>query len=322
MTEQQFDVFLAHSSKDKPLIRRVYRKLADLGLRPWLDEEEIAPGTQFQDQIQQAIGRIKTAAIFFGPEGLGRWQALELKSFINQCVRRGVPVIPVLLPGVEEVPEELIFLQEFHAVSFQDSIEDEKALFSLEWGITGRKPTRPYGTPQTSNNVYAVQPHAAEDDLRSEKGIDYHNLRDLLKAGQWRDADKETYRLMITTVGKKERRWFDRKDLEEFPCEDLRTLDQLWVKYSNGKFGFSVQKRIWQDCGSPMTSGKEWDDFCVRVGWQDPTTGRYAGRYVSDNELQCDPSFSYFGELPTKYVVCGFVLEVEGLVSLLSRRDL
>ncbi len=142
MTEQQFDVFLAHSSKDKPLIRRIYCKLADLGLRPWLDEEEIAPGTKFQDEIQQAIGRIKTAAIFFGPDGLGRWQALELKSFISQCVNRDIPIIPVLLPEVEEIPEALIFLQEFHAVSFQDSIEDEKALFSLEWGITRRKPTR------------------------------------------------------------------------------------------------------------------------------------------------------------------------------------
>ncbi len=33
MTEQPFDVFLAHSSKDKPLIRHVYRQLESLGLR-------------------------------------------------------------------------------------------------------------------------------------------------------------------------------------------------------------------------------------------------------------------------------------------------
>lgn len=142
MTEQQFDVFLAHSSKDKPLIRRIYRKLVELGIRPWLDEEEIAPGTKFQDEIQQAIGRIKTVAIFFGQDGLGRWQALELKSFISQCVRRDIPVIPVLLPGVEDIPQELIFLQEFHAVLFRDGIEDESALCSLEWGITGQKPIR------------------------------------------------------------------------------------------------------------------------------------------------------------------------------------
>jgi hypothetical protein len=31
--------------------------------------------------------------------------------------------IPVLLPGVEKIPEKLLFLREFHAVSFRDSLE-------------------------------------------------------------------------------------------------------------------------------------------------------------------------------------------------------
>ena len=139
---EQFDVFLAHSSKDKPLIRQIYRQLQKRGIEPWLDEEQIVPGTQFQDEIQQAIGQIKTAAIFIGQEGLGRWQALELKSFINECVERGIPVIPVLLPGVEQIPENLIFLKNFHAVFFGTSIDDEKALFQLEWGITRIKPNK------------------------------------------------------------------------------------------------------------------------------------------------------------------------------------
>ncbi|CCQ59603.1 GUN4 domain-containing protein, partial [Crocosphaera watsonii] len=34
---------------------------------------------------------------------------------------------------------------------------------------------------------------------------------------------------------------------DNFPCEDLRIIDQLWVKYSNGQFGFSVQKQIYMD---------------------------------------------------------------------------
>ncbi|WP_026072470.1 GUN4 domain-containing protein [Nodosilinea nodulosa] len=304
MTEQQFDVFLAHSSKDKPLIRRIYRKLADLGLHPWLDEEEIVPGTKFQDEIQQAIGRIKTAAIFFGHGGLGRWQALELRSFISQCVKRDIPIIPVLLPGVEEIPEELIFLQEFHAVSFQDSIEDEKALYFLEWGITQRRPTRQYGTSQTSSDTSGQRPagsappisppvalpSAPEDDLSSEKGIDYRNLRDLLKAGQWREADSETYEKMILAVGKKSGDWFTSDELLNFPCTDLLTIDRLWVKYSHGKFGFSVQKKIYVDCGAKLDGkypgDKIWQEFCDRVGW------RKAGNYLSYKDLQANPSLS------------------------------
>ncbi|WP_425335064.1 GUN4 domain-containing protein [Nostoc punctiforme] len=50
--------------------------------------------------------------------------------------------------------------------------------------------------------------------------------------------------------------------MDNFPCTDLRTIDQLWVKYSNGRFGFSVQKRIWESVG------KDYEKFGDRVGWR------------------------------------------------------
>ena len=39
-----------------------------------------------------------------------------------------------------------------------------------------------------------------EDVLKSEKGIDYSKLRDLLKAGDWKAANYETYRCMLRAV--------------------------------------------------------------------------------------------------------------------------
>ncbi len=45
---------------------------------------------------------------------------------------------------------------------------------------------------------------AEEDDLSSEKGIDYTKLRDLLAAKNWKEADTETYRVMIQAVGKED----------------------------------------------------------------------------------------------------------------------
>lgn len=122
----------------------------------------------------------------------------------------------------------------------------------------------------------------------------YGELEKLLQAGEWEAADKETYRLMITTVGKEEGQWFDLEDFTNFPCEDLRTIDRLWVDASNGHFGFSVQKKIWQECGSPKFSGKDWDRFCVKVGWQDSK----ATSYVSYSDLLKNPSLSPVGELP------------------------
>jgi hypothetical protein len=114
-------------------------------LKAWLDKEQIPPGRWFQDVIQAAIPNVKSAAIFIGQQGLGRWQALELRSFISQCVENGIPVIPVLLPGVDSFPDTLPFLKELNGIRFS-RVDDEDALDSLEWGIRGTHP-RDAGTP-------------------------------------------------------------------------------------------------------------------------------------------------------------------------------
>ena len=135
----QFDVFLAHNSQDKPLIRQLHSQLTSRGIRPWLDVDDMAVGTLFQDGIQQAITQIKSAAICIGQNGLGRWQKLELKALVTQCVERNIPVIPVLLPGVTDIPSDLPFLREFHGVTFP-SITDQKALDALQRGIENANP--------------------------------------------------------------------------------------------------------------------------------------------------------------------------------------
>ncbi len=101
----EFDVFLAHNSLDKPQVRKISAKLRERGLKPWLDEEQIPPGKLFQDEIQKAIPKIKSAAMIIGSQGLGNWQTLELKTLISQFVNRKIPVIPVLLVGVNKIPD-------------------------------------------------------------------------------------------------------------------------------------------------------------------------------------------------------------------------
>jgi len=139
MTEQLFDVFLAHNSVDKPQVRAIATKLREQGIKPWLDEEQIPPGMSFQDEIQKAIPLIKSAAIIIGTQGLGKWQIMELRSLITKFVDRKIPVIPVLLPGVDNIPGDLLFLQELNWVKFEQ-IDDPTAFYRLEWGITQVKP--------------------------------------------------------------------------------------------------------------------------------------------------------------------------------------
>jgi len=117
-------------------------------------------------------------------------------------------------------------------------------------------------------------------DNSVSSNVDYTNLRDLLAAKKWKEADQETEKVMERVIlkiamGLEEENWLDLDEEEKlhiigkFPCEDLRTIDQLWVKYSNGHFGFSVQKRIYQSLGETSEyDGEVWERFGNRVGWR------------------------------------------------------
>ncbi|MCB9354575.1 MAG: toll/interleukin-1 receptor domain-containing protein [Lewinellaceae bacterium] len=48
-------IFLAHASEDKIAVRKLYRKLKENGLEPWLDEENLHPGVRWDDEIKKAI---------------------------------------------------------------------------------------------------------------------------------------------------------------------------------------------------------------------------------------------------------------------------
>lgn len=98
--------------------------------------------------------------------------------------------------------------------------------------------------------------------------IDYANLRSLLIAQQWAEADIETDRLMVKIAGREAEGYLDFKQIESFPISELKTIDSLWTQYSKDRFGFSVQQRIYQSLGGNDTYNEEiWEQFGDRIGW-------------------------------------------------------
>ncbi|WP_293366642.1 GUN4 domain-containing protein [Microcoleus sp. CAWBG50] len=239
--QREFDVFLAHNSQDKPLVRGIANELKQRDIKPWLDEEQIPPGRSFQEVIQQAVPNVSSAAIFIGVAGLGNWQAMELRILISQCVEADIPVIPVLLPGVETIPEPLIFLKQLNWVRFNTEMDDN-ALDNLEWGITGRKP----------------DPTSRIEQKYSELSV---RLALLLEAGRWREANEETRKIILKVAGQEKEGYLTDEKIQQFPSQFLRHIDILWNGYSSGKFGFNIQKRIMRE------SKKDPKVFGQRVGW-------------------------------------------------------
>ncbi len=134
--------------------------------------------------------------------------------------------------------------------------------------------------------------------------MNYATLSDLLAAREWKEADIETSRAMLQAANREKQGWFRLQDLRNFSCEDLRIIDQLWRKYSQGKFGFRVQKEIWQSNGSPTFDSpiENWRKFYIEVGWKTEESGIESGAgYLRYDDLGGfkDVNTSRRGNLPT-----------------------
>ena len=105
--------------------------------------------------------------------------------------------------------------------------------------------------------------------LVSEVEADYTKLRYLLRSQRYREADWETYQMVLHVAQREREGWLRHTDLDDFPSADLRTIDRLWVEYSGGHFGFSVQKQIYQGLGGTREYQEQlWQAFGDRVGWR------------------------------------------------------
>lgn len=100
--------------------------------------------------------------------------------------------------------------------------------------------------------------------LKSECGIDYSPLQQLLAAGDFQASDRITLQKMCELAGPTavQRKWLYFTEVENFPSVDLQTINALWIVHSEGKFGFSVQRDIW------LSLGKNWENLWEKIGWK------------------------------------------------------
>ncbi|MBP0008380.1 MULTISPECIES: GUN4 domain-containing protein [unclassified Roseofilum] len=99
----------------------------------------------------------------------------------------------------------------------------------------------------------------------------YGKLGECLSAGQWKDADEITTALMLEAMGQSRHDKLTPDNVLMCPCSIIRVIDRLWLKYSDGKFGFSVQKKFYvEEGGSDDISKvdmKILEKTAAKMGW-------------------------------------------------------
>ncbi|NCO74646.1 MAG: GUN4 domain-containing protein [Cyanobacteria bacterium] len=101
----------------------------------------------------------------------------------------------------------------------------------------------------------------------------YGKLKQLLQQGDFRKADEETTRIMLEVSGE-ERDTLTPDDVSKYPCNSLQVIDEIWRKYSNQKFGFSIQLKTYYQGGGNLDTIRAQDitilrKFADEVGWLD-----------------------------------------------------
>ncbi len=334
-------IFFSYSHKDEALRDKVAEHLSALKrnkvIQAWHDRM-IPVGSEWKDEIDRNLNTADIILLLVSASFLSSeycW-SLELERAMARHEAGDACVIPVILRPCdwEGTPFAKLQMLPKDAKAVTSWSNEDEALTNVAQGIRGTvkqvaerktavqakaQKAEPKAVPQIPVLSVSLPKSEPEDELKSEKGVDYAPLQKMLQTSQWKKADQETWRVMCAAMGRQKEGYLLDKDIKQFPCADLRTIDQLWVKYSKGKWGFSVQKRIWQECGSPMSYNDDWKKFGDRVGW------RKEGNWLSYDNLTFDLDKSLTGEFPRdsgvnslRFVLVHFL----HLGSLFSHRDL
>lgn len=99
----------------------------------------------------------------------------------------------------------------------------------------------------------------------SAQGLDYAPLQRALMAQQFEEADRLTSALLRELAGPDavRRGYVYYSEVPPMPSADLDSLDRLWVCFSRGRFGFSVQGRLLRGCND------RWELLWPKLAWKD-----------------------------------------------------
>ena len=94
-------------------------------------------------------------------------------------------------------------------------------------------------------------------------GIDYIPLATMLAIGDFEGADQFTRDTLIKVAGPGavKRAFVYWTEVKNIPSVDLCTIERLWLQFSDGNYGYSVQRRVWD------VENGNFDNYIRRIGW-------------------------------------------------------
>ena len=159
-----------------------------------------------------------------------------------------------LIPAVEKAADQLAAMGEAALASF-DREGDEWAAGWILQTLHRHQPLALNPLLDASGGWFATG---------SESDLDYSPLQQALLEEQFEEADRLTSAFLRQLAGEQaERRGYVYfSEVLSIGGLDLVTMDRLWIAYSQGRFGFTVQARLL------ATFNGRYDKLWPRIGWK------------------------------------------------------
>ncbi len=138
-TDRKLRVFLCHASQDKPIVRELYQRLLSEGwIDPWLDEEKLRPGQNFDMEIEKAVESADAVVVCLSTNSVNKvgYIQKELRKVLDMADRKpeGTAfIIPIRL-------DECVIPRKMQSLHYVDYFPVEKQEVSLQKLLESLKP--------------------------------------------------------------------------------------------------------------------------------------------------------------------------------------
>ena len=106
-TKRKLRVFLCHASQDKPVVRDLYQRLkSETWIDPWLDEERLLPGQDWNLEIEKAVESSDAVIVCVSSTSVAKegYVQKELRQVLNIALEKLEGAIFVLPVKLDDCP--------------------------------------------------------------------------------------------------------------------------------------------------------------------------------------------------------------------------
>ena len=266
MIPRPLRVFLCHSSNDKPAVRELYQKLRnEPWIQPWLDEEELYPGQDWNMEIENAIEETDVIIICLSKgsttkEGYVQKEIRAALDYADYKPEGSIFIIPIRLEECN-VPSRLSKFQ------WLDIANPKWYEFLLETLKVKLREKLPYSISLLIQNLINKYPYdefivslRILEALYGEGMLPLSSLEqeEIINAVNWLDKKltENTYRMSVMKMANLHECYKDYQDL-------LNNKNDIQILIEDERSSYTelvaIQKKRYEICSQSYTNDILWE---------------------------------------------------------------